>query len=92
MVAAKVRDRRNIKAKHYRNVNVPERNQEIDLALAVLCAIQKPGEVVSVRTIAEVTGMSHEGPRAIERRALKKFRRKLDPELVKRFMGPWAVF
>ena len=58
-----------------------ERNKEIDLALAVMCAIRKPGETTTTRVIAEITGMSHEGPRVIEQRALKKLRKRLGNEI-----------
>lgn len=54
-----------------------EDNERIDLALAVMCAVQKPGEIVPRDIIADVTGMSHGGPWMIEQRALKKIRRKL---------------
>ncbi len=53
------------------------REHEIDLALAVMCALQEPGQVVSSRAIADVTGMSHGGPWSIEKVALKKLRNRL---------------
>lgn len=52
----------------------PERNREIDLALAVMCALQRPGQRFSSRIIAQVTGLSHAGPEAIVQAALKKLR------------------
>ena len=52
----------------------PKRNFEIDLALAIMCALQRPGERFSSRTIARVTGLSHAGPEAIVSAALKKLR------------------
>lgn len=53
------------------------RNSEVDLALAIMCALVRPGECVTHRTIAEVTGMSHGGSYMIELRALKKLRNRL---------------
>jgi hypothetical protein len=64
----------NVATTHSRNVRDPKRNEEIDLALAVMCAIQKPGECLTHRTIAAVTGMGHAGPYMIEQRALRKLR------------------
>jgi hypothetical protein len=52
-------------------------NERIDLVLAVMCAIQLPGECVPRDVIADLTGMSHGGPWAIEQRALKKLRTRL---------------
>jgi len=60
--------------KHYRTA---EENREIDLSLAVMCAVQIPGECVPRDVIAEITGMSHGGPWAIEQRAMMKIRKKL---------------
>lgn len=60
-----------------RDVRDPKRNEEIDLALAVMCAIQKPGECLTHRAIAAVTGMGHAGSYMIEQRALRKIRTKL---------------
>lgn len=67
----------NIKSKHGRNVRASARNCEIDLALAIMCALLRPGESVPYHVIAEVTGMSHGGPYAIEQRALRKLRIKV---------------
>ena len=53
------------------------RSLDVDLALAVMCCIQKPGEQVSSLTIGEVTGLSHSAAFQIEQRALKKLRRRL---------------
>lgn len=53
-------------------------SREVDLALAVMCSIQKPGEAVSSNVISEVAGMSHSAAWQIEQRALKKLRRRLD--------------
>lgn len=52
-------------------------SQDVELALAVMCALQKPGEQLSVRTIAEVTGLSHNAPHLIEKRALRKLQTAL---------------
>lgn len=52
-------------------------SRDVDLALAVMCAIQIPGERVPTKTIAEVTGMSHSAPFYIEKRALRKLRHRL---------------
>ena len=57
-----------------------ERQKEIDLGLAVMCALLQPGECVSHTTIAEVTGMSHGGAFMIEKRALRKLQFKLRAE------------
>lgn len=51
-------------------------NPEVDLALAVMCAITPPGVSWTRDAIAEVTGMSHGGPYMIEQRALMKLRKK----------------
>jgi hypothetical protein len=53
---------------------------DVDLALAVLCALRRPGETLSLPTIAHVVGMSTEGVRQIQERALKKLRNKLTRE------------
>ncbi len=53
---------------------------DVDLALAVLCALRRPGETLSLPTIAHVVGMSTEGVRQIQERALKKMRNKLTRE------------
>lgn len=67
-------------------VHSPERCADIDLALAVMCCLTAPGKCWSHEAIAEITGMSHFGPQAIEQRALMKLRRgaasKLKRELV----------
>lgn len=55
----------------------PNREFEIDLALAVMCALQLPGQCLKHRDIAEVTGLSHGGPFAIEQAALKKIRKRM---------------
>jgi len=47
-----------------------ERDQEIDLALAVMCCLQRPGERVPYAVIAEITGLSHGGPFMIEQAAI----------------------
>lgn len=59
------------------NTHCPERNAEIDLHLAVMCAVQVPGQCVSHEAINQVTGLSHFGSNAIERRALAKLGRRL---------------
>lgn len=59
------------------NISDPARNAEIDLALAIMCALQRPGETFTNRTIGEVTGMSHGGASHIEKAALRKLRRRL---------------
>lgn len=68
-------------ANEFRNVRStaanPSRNRGVELALAVMCALQRPGERVSHRAIAEVTGLSHGGSHFIERRALRKLRTAL---------------
>lgn len=51
--------------------------EDVDLALAVMCAMQSPGECFSYQVIAAVTGMSHGGPCYIEREALKKLRKRV---------------
>ncbi len=53
------------------------RNVDVDLALAVMCAITPPGVTWTRDAIAEITGMSHGGPYAIEARAIMKLRRRL---------------
>lgn len=63
------------------NVHSKERNEEIDLALAVMASLQAPGQCVSYDAIAEITGLSHEGPKAIVQRALIKLRRRMSKEL-----------
>lgn len=55
----------------------PEQDHEVDLALAVMCVVAKPGACYSRNIIAEVTGLGHGGPWAIEQRALKKLRTRL---------------
>jgi hypothetical protein len=60
-----------------RSMSADHRNREIDLALAVMCTLVQPGERVPYDVIAEVTGMSHGGPWAIEKSALRKIRNRL---------------
>ena len=54
-----------------------ERDRQIDLGLAVLCACQSPGQVFTHAAIAAATGWSHAGSHAVEGRALKTIRKKL---------------
>ena len=63
----------------------PERNRQVDLALAVMCRLQQPGERVPHRIIAEVTGLAHSGVAAIERRALVKLRQRLTYTIERHF-------
>lgn len=65
------------RAQNFTNVSDPKRSRDIDLALAVMCALLQPGERVPYDVIAEVTGMSHGGPWAIEKSALRKIRNRL---------------
>lgn len=51
--------------------------EDIDLALAVLCALIRPGERLTYRQISEVTGLSHGGPYMIEQAALRKLRNRV---------------
>lgn len=52
----------------------PERNLEVDVTLAVLCRLQRPGACVPGRVIGKLCGLSHAGIHAIEQRALRKLR------------------
>jgi hypothetical protein len=52
-------------------------DSELDLTLAVMCALLNPGECVPHHVIAEITGMSRFYSRFIEQRALEKIRRML---------------
>lgn len=66
-----------IKTTLSKNSRCKKRQNEIDLALAVMCVLQEPGVPVPRNVIAEVTGMSHQGPTHIEKTALKKIRNTL---------------
>ncbi|AYA63854.1 sigma factor-like helix-turn-helix DNA-binding protein [Alteromonas sp. RKMC-009] len=50
------------------------RNNEIDIALEVLCRLAKPGQCLNTREIAEVCGCSQVTISQIMREALKKAR------------------
>jgi hypothetical protein len=71
-----------MKARFRRNVFSKERQQEIDLSLAVMCALQYPGQRVKAEVINEITGMSHGGAHAIIQRALMKLRKRISKKLV----------
>lgn len=53
----------------------PVRALEIDLGLAVMCALSQPGRCYDSGQIAAVTGLSQAGVTYITRSALKKLRR-----------------
>lgn len=53
----------------------PVRALEIDLGLAVMCAVREPGACYDSGQIAAVTGLSQAGVSYITRNALKKLRR-----------------
>ena len=53
------------------------RRREIDLGLAVLCALIRPGESLTPDLIGEITGLSSAGVRHIERVAVRKLRRRV---------------
>lgn len=59
---------------HGHNCHNPERNLEIDVTLAMLCRVRRPGVEIPGRIIGEICGMSHAGVHAIEQRALRKLR------------------
>jgi len=71
-----------MKARFKRNVFSKDRNHHIDLALAVMCALQAPGQCVAQEVINEITGLSHGGTHAIIQRALMKLRRRLPRKVV----------
>ena len=54
--------------------NRGSRNTDIDMALAVLCSVAKPGQCLNTREIAEVCGCSQVTISQIMRNALKKAR------------------
>ena len=62
-----------------------DRDREIDLALAIMCTLQRPGECIPHRIIAEIIGMAHSGPWSIEQTALRKVRNQL------RYLGHRAL-
>lgn len=64
---------RPIRSRFGRNVTTPDRQLEIDLTLAVLCALF-PGRELPGRWIGELCGLSHAGIHAIQQRALRKLR------------------
>lgn len=66
----------NIKTRYARRRSA-EADREVDLVLAVMCCLLQPGQCVKRTVIAELTGMSHGGPYAIEQGALKKLRNRL---------------
>jgi alkylated DNA nucleotide flippase Atl1 len=67
----------NVRSKHGNRRHAAAKARDIDLALAVACALVQPGQCLSYRAIAEITGMSHGGPYVIGQRALKKMRKRL---------------
>lgn len=67
----------NVRSKHGNKSHAAAHSKDIDLALAVACALIRPGQCLSYRAIAEITGMSHGGPYVIGQRALKKLRTRL---------------
>jgi hypothetical protein len=54
----------------------PAVEREIDLSLAVLCAMAQ-GVRLTIWDIARVSGLSHGGVEFLEKNALKKLRRRL---------------
>lgn len=50
---------------------------ELDFELAALHAVAEPGEAMTLDEIAEWCGVSHEGIRRIEQKALRKIRKEL---------------
>ncbi len=71
----------NRKTRYKRWKNNPERDLEVDLGLAVMCALQYPGQKIRHEVIADITGMTREGSMHIEHRALLKLRRALGEKL-----------
>jgi DNA-directed RNA polymerase sigma subunit (sigma70/sigma32) len=55
-------------------MNCQTRRPAVDLGLAVLSAMMKPGEHVTYDTIAAATGLTRGGVMHIERNALRKLR------------------
>lgn len=66
-------DGKPVVARHGYNTCNADRQLEVDLTLAILCAMF-PGEEIPGRWICELTGLSHGGVHAIEQRAMRKLR------------------
>lgn len=55
------------------------KSQRIDLGLAVIAAVRRPGESLTLRDMAEICGCSKSAIWLIERAALNKLRRAIEP-------------
>ena len=53
------------------------KTDEINLSLAVFASINEPGQNQTLKSIAEVCGISKEAIRSIEQKALRNIRRKV---------------
>jgi DNA-directed RNA polymerase specialized sigma subunit len=56
------------------------KSQRIDLGLAIIAAVRRPGESLTLRDMAEICGCSKSAIWLIERAALKKLRRAIERE------------
>jgi len=55
-------------------------NINIDIGLSVLCAVQRPGETLTHKDIADVCLCNHNSIHQLEQRALKKLRERTTPD------------